>query len=65
MPAPSATPAHTLTRTQIYAFERDRRRFATLKTMLAKAGCANVEPINADFLTVAPDDPQYESVTHM
>lgn len=33
--------------------------------MLAKARCKNVQPVNADFLTVSPDDPKYNSVTHM
>ncbi|CAL1716825.1 unnamed protein product [Somion occarium] len=49
----------------LYAFERDKRRFATLQMMLAKARCKNVQPVNADFLTVSPDDPKYNSVTHI
>lgn len=50
---------------QLYAFERDRKRFATLKTMLARAKCKNTIPVNADFLTTSPDDEQYHGVTHM
>ncbi|KAF5359423.1 hypothetical protein D9756_003304 [Leucocoprinus leucothites] len=50
---------------KLYAFERDRKRFGTLKMMLQKAGCDNVEPVNVDFLTVNPSDPKYEPVTHI
>ncbi|KAF9000607.1 S-adenosyl-L-methionine-dependent methyltransferase [Cyathus striatus] len=44
-------------RGKLYAFERDKRRFSTLKHMLSKAKCQNVEPVNADFLTIDPMDP--------
>lgn len=50
---------------QLLAFERDRKRFGTLKTMLNKAHCSNVEAVNLDFLTALPNDPKYKSVTHM
>lgn len=50
---------------ELYAFERDYKRFGTLKMMLSKAACDNVEPINADFLTIDPSDRKYASVTHM
>ncbi|KAJ3567885.1 hypothetical protein NP233_g6070 [Leucocoprinus birnbaumii] len=50
---------------KLYAFERDRKRFGTLKMMLQKAACDNVEPVNADFLTIDPSDPKYASVTHI
>ncbi|KDR78915.1 hypothetical protein GALMADRAFT_64214 [Galerina marginata CBS 339.88] len=50
---------------KLYAFERDKKRFSTLKMMLAKAGCSNVSPINADFLTVDPHDCQFSPVTHI
>lgn len=50
---------------QLYAFERDQKRFSTLRSMLSKAGCTNVEPINADFLSADPLDPKYAGVTHM
>ncbi|KAF8150771.1 S-adenosyl-L-methionine-dependent methyltransferase [Crassisporium funariophilum] len=52
-------------RGKLYAFERDRKRFSTLKMMLAKARCTNVSPINEDFLTIDPFDPQFNSATHI
>ncbi|KAF8969257.1 S-adenosyl-L-methionine-dependent methyltransferase [Flammula alnicola] len=50
---------------KLYAFERDRKRFSTLRMMLSKAGCSNVLPINTDFLTIDPNDAQFTSVTHI
>ncbi|EKM78661.1 hypothetical protein AGABI1DRAFT_40935 [Agaricus bisporus var. burnettii JB137-S8] len=50
---------------KILAFERDRKRFHTLKSMLSKAGCANVLPLNTDFLSIDPSDTTYASVTHI
>ncbi|KAF7312122.1 SAM-MT-RSMB-NOP domain-containing protein [Mycena indigotica] len=50
---------------KLFAFERDRKRFGTLSTMLFRAHCKNVDPINADFLTVDPEDPNYAEVTHI
>ncbi|KAL1949306.1 hypothetical protein VTO73DRAFT_8187 [Trametes versicolor] len=50
---------------KLLAFERDRKRFGTLKTMLNKAHCSNVEAVNLDFLTALPSDPKYKSVTHI
>ncbi|KAI6025115.1 hypothetical protein PISMIDRAFT_90082 [Pisolithus microcarpus 441] len=50
---------------KLYAFERDQKRYRTLKAMLNKAGCKNAEAINADFLTVDPSDPKYGRVTHI
>ncbi|KIY51805.1 S-adenosyl-L-methionine-dependent methyltransferase [Fistulina hepatica ATCC 64428] len=50
---------------KLYAFEKDRRRFQTLKTMLAKAGCKNTEACHADFLTVDPKDVKYSPATHI
>ncbi|KAF9484339.1 S-adenosyl-L-methionine-dependent methyltransferase [Pholiota conissans] len=50
---------------KLYAFERDKKRFQTLKMMVSKASCSNVSPINADFLTIDPFDPQYSPVTHI
>lgn len=50
---------------QLFAFERDKKRFATLKTMLARARCENIEPVNADFLATSPDDERFAAVTHM
>ncbi|KAG1781528.1 S-adenosyl-L-methionine-dependent methyltransferase [Suillus placidus] len=50
---------------KLYAFERDKRRFSTLKMMLAKAACRNVEAVNADFLTIDPSHPKYSLATHI
>ncbi|KAI0087310.1 S-adenosyl-L-methionine-dependent methyltransferase [Irpex rosettiformis] len=50
---------------KVFAFERDRKRYATLQTMLSRAKCENVEAVNADFLTISPDDPKYSAVTHI
>ncbi|KAH9856548.1 S-adenosyl-L-methionine-dependent methyltransferase [Lenzites betulinus] len=50
---------------KLFAFERDRKRFGTLKTMLSRAHCSNVEAVNSDFLTTSPNDPKYSSVTHI
>lgn len=50
---------------QLFAFERDIKRFATLKSMVKKAGCRNVEPVKADFLKIRYDDRKYANVTHM
>ncbi|KAI0032532.1 S-adenosyl-L-methionine-dependent methyltransferase [Vararia minispora EC-137] len=49
----------------LIAFERDSRRFKTLKNMLAKAGCKNVSPRNADFLSTDPKDGAFANVTHI
>lgn len=50
---------------QLFAFERDRKRFATLKKMVARARCTNIEPLNADFLQTDPTDVKFGAVTHM
>ncbi|KAF8529826.1 williams-Beuren syndrome critical region protein 20 copy A [Gautieria morchelliformis] len=50
---------------RVLAFERDRHRFTTLKCMVAKAGCKNIEPFNADFLSVDPRDSRYAGVSHI
>ncbi|TFK40253.1 S-adenosyl-L-methionine-dependent methyltransferase [Crucibulum laeve] len=52
-------------RGKLYAFERDRKRFATLQMMLSKTSCKNVEPINADFLTIDPSDLKFGAATHI
>ncbi|KAI6039795.1 S-adenosyl-L-methionine-dependent methyltransferase [Pisolithus marmoratus] len=52
-------------RGKLYAFERDQKRYRTLKTMLTKAGCKNVEAVNVDFLTVDPTDSKYGRATHI
>ncbi|KAI0292127.1 S-adenosyl-L-methionine-dependent methyltransferase [Russula brevipes] len=50
---------------KILAFERDRKRYGTLKTMVAKAGCSNVEALNVDFLTTDLNDEKYLGATHI
>ncbi|KAH8118130.1 S-adenosyl-L-methionine-dependent methyltransferase [Phellopilus nigrolimitatus] len=50
---------------RLYAFERDEKRFGILRKMLAKARCGNVEPTNADFLSVNPMDEKYARVSHI
>ncbi|KAI0067381.1 S-adenosyl-L-methionine-dependent methyltransferase [Artomyces pyxidatus] len=50
---------------KLLAFERDRRRFKILQSMLQKAGCKNVETINGDFLVTDPRDPKFAGVTHI
>jgi len=50
---------------KIFAFERDRKRYGTLEAMLARAGCANVEALNLDFLTTDVMDKKYCRVTHI
>ncbi|KZV97453.1 S-adenosyl-L-methionine-dependent methyltransferase [Exidia glandulosa HHB12029] len=49
----------------LFAFERDKRRFKTLETMLARAGASNVRAQNADFLSVDPHDATYARVSHI
>ncbi|KAG8837577.1 hypothetical protein FRB91_008050 [Serendipita sp. 411] len=50
---------------RVTAFERDKKRFQTLKYMLDRAGASNVVPRNQDFLSVDPLDSEYQSVTHI
>ncbi|KAG9315266.1 S-adenosyl-L-methionine-dependent methyltransferase [Chiua virens] len=50
---------------KLYAFERDKKRFSTLKTMLSKASCKNAEAIHVDFLNVDPLEPKYANTTHI
>ncbi|KAH9928696.1 S-adenosyl-L-methionine-dependent methyltransferase [Fomitopsis serialis] len=50
---------------KLFAFERDRKRFSTLKMMLSKARCRNVEAVNADFLMTSPTDEKFSKVTHI
>ncbi|KAH9068155.1 S-adenosyl-L-methionine-dependent methyltransferase [Lactarius deliciosus] len=50
---------------KILAFERDRKRYGTLKSMLARAGCNNVEALNGDFLSTDFEDEKYSRVTHI
>lgn len=50
---------------QIIAFEKDKKRFATLEKMVSKAGCKNVETNCQDFLQTQPSDPIFSQVTHI
>ncbi|EGG04582.1 uncharacterized protein MELLADRAFT_88623 [Melampsora larici-populina 98AG31] len=50
---------------KVWAFEKDPERFETLKSMVAKAGCRNVECILGDFLSVKTNDPRFHDVTHI
>ncbi|KAI6133536.1 S-adenosyl-L-methionine-dependent methyltransferase [Pisolithus croceorrhizus] len=49
---------------KLYAFERDQKRYRTLKAMLNKAGCKNAEAINVDFLTVDATDPNGSGIVN-
>ncbi|KLO13049.1 S-adenosyl-L-methionine-dependent methyltransferase [Schizopora paradoxa] len=52
-------------RGKLFAFERDKKRFGTLRMMIGMAQCKNIEPINADFLTTDPSDERFGRVTHI
>ncbi|XP_041377774.1 28S rRNA (cytosine-C(5))-methyltransferase-like [Gigantopelta aegis] len=44
---------------KIFAFDRDRPRLNTMKTLLVRAGVENAELFCKDFLSVSPEDPQF------
>ncbi|KAF9516996.1 hypothetical protein BS47DRAFT_1340320 [Hydnum rufescens UP504] len=50
---------------KIFAFERDKHRYATLQKMLKKAQCRNVETTCGDFLDTNPLDEKYRNVSHI
>jgi len=50
---------------KIFAFERDKQRYATLQKMLKKAHCRNVETTCGDFLDTNPLDEKYRNVSHI
>jgi putative methyltransferase len=50
---------------KIFAFDRDAKRLATMKTLLAKAGAQCVETSCFDFLRVDPHDPKYSAVEYI
>ncbi|KAM9118005.1 28S rRNA (cytosine-C(5))-methyltransferase [Pangshura tecta] len=50
---------------QIFAFDLDPNRLATMSTMLVRAGASCCELANQDFLTVDPSDPKYSHVTYI
>ncbi|NXG66141.1 NSUN5 methyltransferase, partial [Hemiprocne comata] len=50
---------------QIFAFDVDTKRLATMNTMLMRAGVTGFQLAQQDFLTVDPGDPKYSRVTHI
>ncbi|NXD81646.1 NSUN5 methyltransferase, partial [Halcyon senegalensis] len=50
---------------QIFAFDVDTKRLATMNTMLMRAGVTGFQLAQQDFLTVDPRDPKYSKVTHI
>ncbi|KAM6315870.1 28S rRNA (cytosine-C(5))-methyltransferase isoform 2-T2 [Podargus strigoides] len=48
---------------QIFAFDVDTKRLATMNTLLMRAGVTSVQLAQQDFLTVDPGDPKYSKVT--
>ncbi|NWU09106.1 NSUN5 methyltransferase, partial [Cephalopterus ornatus] len=50
---------------QIFAFDVDPKRVATMNTLLARAGVTGCQLAQQDFLAVDPGDPRYSRVTHI
>ncbi|NWI16130.1 NSUN5 methyltransferase, partial [Crypturellus soui] len=50
---------------QIFAFDLDTKRLATMNTMLMRAGVTSFELAQQDFLTVNPRDSKYSKVTYI
>ncbi|XP_074778662.1 28S rRNA (cytosine-C(5))-methyltransferase isoform X2 [Athene noctua] len=50
---------------QIFAFDVDTKRLATMNTMLMRAGVTGFQLAQQDFLTVDPGDPRYSKVTYI
>ncbi|NWU73319.1 NSUN5 methyltransferase, partial [Pterocles burchelli] len=50
---------------QIFAFDVDTKRLATMNTMLMRAGVTGFQLAQQDFLTVDPADPKYSKVTYI
>ncbi|NWH81454.1 NSUN5 methyltransferase, partial [Piaya cayana] len=50
---------------QIFAFDVDPKRVATMNTLLTRAGVTAFRLAQQDFLTVDPGDPQYRRVTYI
>ncbi|NXC86852.1 NSUN5 methyltransferase, partial [Cercotrichas coryphoeus] len=50
---------------QIFAFDVDPKRVATMSTLLTRAGVTCCQLAQQDFLTVDPRDPKYSRVTHI
>ncbi|KAI8910806.1 S-adenosyl-L-methionine-dependent methyltransferase [Gorgonomyces haynaldii] len=47
----------------IYAFDKDKKRLETLKTLTGRAGCTNIKPILGSFLEADPK--QYKNVEYI
>ncbi|XP_009706827.1 PREDICTED: putative methyltransferase NSUN5, partial [Cariama cristata] len=50
---------------QIFAFDVDTKRLATMNTMLMRAGVTAFQLAQQDFLAVDPGDPKYSKVTYI
>ncbi|XP_054143314.1 28S rRNA (cytosine-C(5))-methyltransferase [Melozone crissalis] len=50
---------------QIFAFDVDPKRVATMNTLLTRAGVTGCQLVQQDFLTVDPRDCKYSRVTHI
>ncbi|NXX80975.1 NSUN5 methyltransferase, partial [Urocolius indicus] len=50
---------------QIFAFDTDTKRLATMSTLLTRAGVSGCCLAQQDFLTVDPTEPRYSKVTHI
>ncbi|NWT03045.1 NSUN5 methyltransferase, partial [Mionectes macconnelli] len=50
---------------QIFAFDVDPKRVATMNTLLARAGVTGCQLAQQDFLAVDPGEPKYSKVTHI
>ncbi|NXP73724.1 NSUN5 methyltransferase, partial [Ramphastos sulfuratus] len=50
---------------QIFAFDVDTKRLATMNTMLMRAGVTGFQLTQQDFLTVDPGDLKYSKVTYI
>lgn len=59
------TPVLGSVSSQIFAFDVDTKRLATMNTMLMRAGVTAFQLAQQDFLTVDPRDPKYHKVTHI
>ncbi|XP_053940764.1 28S rRNA (cytosine-C(5))-methyltransferase [Cuculus canorus] len=50
---------------QIFAFDVDTKRLATMNTLLMRAGVTAFQLAQQDFLTVDPGDPKYRNVAYI
>lgn len=49
----------------IYAFDKDKKRLTTMKSLCQRAGASCLRLRNADFLRINPQDPQYSNVGYI